>query len=111
MHQLSVKLIAQMQAIDLLNVAFENPRSLANRSKQESGSAAIDPYSTPDRLAGRASHSELSRLCPSRQWNFVQVNVPFSEFQDHKQHIVDLMRPSNTAMDLVSGSSRKSQHQ
>lgn len=87
------------QAIDLLNVAFENPRSLANRSKQSNETGGT--YETPDRLTGRASYQELSRLCPSRHWNFVEVDVTFARFQEQKQHIIDLMRPSNTAMDLV----------
>lgn len=80
-------------------MAFQNPRSVANATKLN-GSAV--PYSTPDRETGLASYQELCRLCPGRRWNFVHVNVPYAEFLNHRQHIIDLMRPSNTIMDLVS---------
>jgi len=89
--------IPKEEAVDLLNVAFENPRSMANRLKLDSTS---DPYSTPDRLTGLTTYNELKALRPDRQWNFVQVNVAYNDFMAERQHIVDLMYPSNTAMDL-----------
>jgi len=80
--------------IDLLNVAFENPRI------HKSG-AAISPYELcPDRITGRASHVELQQTCPDRSWNLVCINVPYSETVTHRQTVVDLMHPHNTEMDL-----------
>lgn len=40
-------------------------------------------------------------MAPERCWNFVEINVPFEEAMDQKQHIVDLMYPLDTVMDLV----------
>lgn len=40
-------------------------------------------------------------MAPERCWNFVEINVPFKEAMDQKQHIVDLMYPLDTVMDLV----------
>lgn len=85
--------------IDLLNVAFENPRvieaakqpprSKKNKRKgqeviesegdpvsvnyQENGD--FSPYeSCPDRETGRKAFQELNQVCPSRTWRFIAVN-------------------------------------
>ncbi|GAA5960988.1 hypothetical protein JCM21900_001938 [Sporobolomyces salmonicolor] len=57
-------------------------------------------YDVPDRLTGRASWHELRRLRPNRRWNLVEVNVPYEEMLEHRQKVVELMRPQNTVMDL-----------
>lgn len=81
--------------IDLLNVAFENPRI---HSQLEPG---MSPYELcPDRITGRASHAELTAVCPGRNWRFVEVNVPYVETQAHRSHVMTLMHPHNTEMDL-----------
>jgi hypothetical protein len=82
------------EPIDLLNIAFENPRKIRvqvdgnvggiNKKKQKSKvlqnskstechlSGQYDPdYLVPDRSAGLSELEELRRLCPGRQWNFV----------------------------------------
>jgi asparagine synthetase B (glutamine-hydrolysing) len=88
--------LPRSEPVDLLNVAFENPRSIT--------AAALDPKSAyelcPDRITGRASFSELCKLCPARRWNFVAVNIPYSESQAHRPAIQRLMQPHNTEMDL-----------
>ena len=81
--------------IDLLNVAFENPRV---HGKLEAG---ISPYELcPDRITGRDSHAELERVCPARHWRFVEVNVPYTETVAHRARVMALMHPHNTEMDL-----------
>ncbi|ORZ03877.1 asparagine synthase-domain-containing protein [Syncephalastrum racemosum] len=75
------------EPVDLLNVAFDNPRT---------GTTSFD---TPDRRTGRASLRELQEQCP-RPWRFVEINVPFSEAQEHRQTIIDRMYPLDTVMDL-----------
>lgn len=92
-----------MQSIDLLNVAFENPRSLANaaKTKPQDGPPA-DMYNTPDRMTGLASAKTLAELRPHRRWNFVRVNVPYLEFLQSRDHLIQLMQPNNTIMDLAS---------
>ncbi|KZM25475.1 uncharacterized protein EKO05_0008983 [Ascochyta rabiei] len=83
------------QAIDLLNVAFENPRI---HSKLEPGTS---PYELcPDRITGRSSHAELKQVCPGRTWRFVPVNVPYTETVAHRTTVMALMHPHNTEMDL-----------
>ncbi|KAI5369591.1 Putative asparagine synthase, rossmann-like alpha/beta/alpha sandwich, nucleophile aminohydrolase [Septoria linicola] len=79
--------------IDLLNVAFQNPRAHKN--------AANGAYELcPDRITGRASYDELRRVCQQRHWRFVAIDVPYIEYQDHRQHVTELMYPHNTEMDL-----------
>ena len=81
------------EPIDLLNVAFENPRKIraqvdgnvggikkkkrinALQDDRPLGSQVLercDPdYLVPDRSAGLYELEELRSLCPGRQWNFV----------------------------------------
>ena len=81
--------------IDLLNVAFENPRIHSNLDPGAS------PYDLcPDRITGRSSHAELERACPNRRWRLVQVNVPYTETVAHRTTVMSLMHPHNTEMDL-----------
>ena len=88
-------LLPLSESIDLLNVAFENPRIHSNLE------AGISPYELcPDRITGRTSHAELQQVCPDRQWRFVEVNVPYTETVAHRQAVMTLMHPHNTEMDL-----------
>lgn len=66
------------QSIDLLNVAFENPRVAANaaKSKDRKSLETWDIYEAcPDRVTGRKSFAELAAVCPGRAWRFVAVRV------------------------------------
>ncbi|KAK7510970.1 asparagine synthase-domain-containing protein [Phyllosticta citriasiana] len=85
-------------SIDLLNVAFENPRV----HRPPPGIAAdYSPYKLcPDRITGRSSHAELCMVCPQRTWRLVEVNVPYSETLAHRENVITLMHPHNTEMDL-----------
>jgi len=80
------------EPIDLLNVAFENPRKKANGQNSNRGKkgktstkdhterheeVVSDPsvsYLVPDRKTGLEGLAELRRLCPNRTWNFVRHN-------------------------------------
>ncbi|CAO3621935.1 unnamed protein product [Cunninghamella blakesleeana] len=101
------QLIPESEAIDLLNVAFENPRSekakeqnkKKNKKPKESANSK-SAYDTPDRLTGKASVMELRLMAPDRHWNFVEINVPYEEAMNHKQEIIDRMYPLDTVMDL-----------
>lgn len=75
------------EPIDLLNVAFENPRKIRiqlegniggvskrrpKKSKPESNRRTnYKLYDVPDRITGTNEVEELRRLCPGRTWNFV----------------------------------------
>ncbi|KAH3969741.1 hypothetical protein HBH64_083160 [Parastagonospora nodorum] len=88
-------LIPLNEPVDLLNVAFENPRIHAKLQDSES------PYELcPDRITGRASFAELLQVCPARLWRFVEVNVPYTETVAHRTKVMTLMHPHNTEMDL-----------
>lgn len=75
------------QGIDLINVAFENPRVAANAQKLrgQEDSGAFNIYEAcPDRLTGRKSFAELQEVCPGRAWNFLAVRfsiVPYLQCQ------------------------------
>ena len=81
--------------IDLINVAFENPRVIqAAKNTKISGKQLaqaesnqdvviredmerISPYETcPDRETGRKAFQELQNVCPNRIWRFVAVGLP-----------------------------------
>ncbi len=76
------------EPIDLLNVAFENPRVLkgshapgSSRKKPTPEVTEQEPpstskrgtYDVPDRLTGLEQLEELRRVCPERTWNFVGI--------------------------------------
>lgn len=68
------------QGIDLINVAFENPRVVANAQKLrgQEDSGGFDIYEAcPDRMTGRKSFAELQETCPARAWKFLAVRFSF----------------------------------
>ncbi|KAG9229258.1 asparagine synthase-domain-containing protein [Amylocarpus encephaloides] len=113
------------QEIDLLNVAFENPRSIraakiTTQSKKQRSSSPLDSAYTqsighavedsttspscyelcPDRQTGRRAFRELRTVCPGRIWRFIAVDVPYEETLSHRERVVGLISPHNTEMDL-----------
>ncbi|KAI9141651.1 asparagine synthase [Paraphysoderma sedebokerense] len=145
--------IPEHESIDLLNVAFENPRIMEARKKErengkgkgkkrkgkskqkgsnnngdnddvaanvgaENSEVGIaeekfendvvnndeevreEIYDVPDRKTGRQGLEELRLLAPNRRWNFVEINIPYSEAMDKKLDILELMSPLDTIMDL-----------
>jgi asparagine synthetase B (glutamine-hydrolysing) len=94
--RLAHDLLPVEESIDLLNVAFYNPRTVAANQSQ-----AENPYeSCPDRITGRSSFAELRRTCLGRHWRFVAIDIPFSEVIEYRPLILQLMYPQNTEMDL-----------
>ena len=100
------------EPIDLLNVAFENPRKLAVKvegnihalPKREKKQKLRDPldystvkvtYDVPDRLTGLQEVEELRRLRPNRKWNFLEINVPFEVGDMNVCSLVVLMTLGN----------------
>lgn len=86
------------EPIDLLNVAFENPRSMAAASKTDESLSAYE--GCPDRKTGRSSYLELLCVCGGRRWRFIAIDIPYSESENHRDTILRLMAPHNTEMDL-----------
>jgi len=64
------------QGIDLINVAFENPRVIAQLKKDAKGELLTDFYELcPDRITGRKSFAELENVCPGRTFRFLAVGT------------------------------------
>lgn len=82
--------------IDLLNVAFENERFMAQNPHSP-------PFDVPDRVTGRASWQELRSLSPKRRFRFVKVNVSRVAYEASRSHVCRLMTPQATVMDLSIG--------
>lgn len=83
------------KTIDLINVAFENPRFLKHHKQN-------DPFNmVPDRqTALLCIEKDLSTFNNGkRNWNFVPVNVSIQEMEEWKNHICSLSGSSITAMD------------
>jgi len=90
--RLSHSLLPASESIDLLNVAFENPRIHTD--------ASASPYELcPDRITARRSHRELQTACPGRTFRLVSIDVPYAETRAHRPAITALMHPHNTEMD------------
>ncbi|KAI0889453.1 asparagine synthase-domain-containing protein [Annulohypoxylon maeteangense] len=93
-------LVPTNQGIDLINVAFENPRQVSIGKTLPHQNASDIYEACPDRVTGRKAFAELKSACPDRYWRFIAVNVPFEEAMSHKLKIVSLLHPHNTEMDL-----------
>jgi len=63
------------QGIDLINVAFENPRVVAQLKKGADGSLSDFYEACPDRITGRRSFAELQKVCPGRAFRFVAAST------------------------------------
>lgn len=68
------EVLSPEQGVDLLNVAFENPRVVAQLRK-EKGTLADFYEACPDRITGRRSLAELQKVCPGRLFRFVAVSA------------------------------------
>lgn len=69
-------LLPRDHPVDLVNVAFENPRVAAHakKSKDQESFESFDIYEAcPDRVTGRKSFAELQAVCPGRAWRFIAV--------------------------------------
>ncbi|KAG0059114.1 hypothetical protein BGZ89_000695 [Linnemannia elongata] len=127
---LADRFLPEGEAIDLLNVGFENPRSVKAKAAEEalaqkrlkkkqgvaesSGSTdggkannentkSVKPdtrFNVPDRTTGYESLTELRKISPQRHWNFVEVNVPFEEAMAQRSEILERIAPLETVMDL-----------
>lgn len=76
--------------IDLLTVGFENPRT------------GLGARESPDRKLSERSFFELARAFhgTSVKFRLVQVDVLYSQWLAHKNHVLDLIYPCTTEMDL-----------
>lgn len=75
-------------SLELLNVAFENPRTKSM------------PENTPDRKLAIQSAETLQHLYSTIDLKLVQVDVSYNEYLEERRYIAQLMAPKQTEMDL-----------
>ena len=93
--RLSHDLLPNDHSIDLLNVAFENPRIASHLQKQARG-AEVDAYEAcPDRVTGRKALAELQKACPGRNFRFVAVCSTFFSLFHTPELTNQLCRPTS----------------
>jgi len=88
------------EAIDLLNVAFEQQQQRTN-SKTRHGKTGSDPqkdpFEVPDRITGRVGVKELN---PKRKWNFVEINITLEDVKAARaERVRHLVYPLQTVLD------------
>lgn len=82
--------------IDLMNVSFE--KVTYDKIKTDNIN-----WNVPDRLTGLETVEELRRLCPDRQWNFIEINVTRAELGEHLKKLSSLIFPLSTVLDESIG--------
>ena len=93
--------LPKTQDIDLLNVAFENPRVVQAAGASQLSQTPRSVYSfCPDRITGLSSYSELLTICSGRTWRFISIDIPYSDTLAHRSRVISLIHPHNTEMDL-----------
>ncbi|XP_076544620.1 asparagine synthetase domain-containing protein 1 [Osmia lignaria lignaria] len=99
------KYVLQNESIDLINVAFQKSVNISRKSNTNNGEQGTeDQYDVPDRKTGKQTFMELSRICPKRKWNFIEVNVSQIELQKHRSsRICNLLYPLCTILDESLG--------
>ncbi|TVU49588.1 hypothetical protein EJB05_00903, partial [Eragrostis curvula] len=78
------KCIDARWTIDLLNVSF-------------------DGQLAPDRISAIAGQRELQRISPLRRWRLVEIDTALTDLKRESEHVMSLIHPSNTYMDLNIG--------
>nr|CAD1819434.1 unnamed protein product [Ananas comosus var. bracteatus] len=73
-----------LNTIDLLNVSF-------------------DGQLAPDRVSAKAGLRELQRISPLRRWRLVEIDASLSHLKQETEHVLTLIHPTNTYMDLNIG--------
>lgn len=80
--------------IDLLNVAFHNPRVHGASPTPQAYHAC------PDRVTARSTYIELLRICSDRPWRLIEINIAYTETLAHRGIVKSLIAPHDTEMDL-----------
>ncbi|AMD21511.1 HER233Cp [Eremothecium sinecaudum] len=74
--------------VELLNVAFENPRT------------GMQPCEAPDRLLAVKSAKTLQELYPEVNIKLVKIDVPYDDYLQYRDTVIDMIFPKDTEMDL-----------
>lgn len=97
---LAHRCVPKQEAIDLINVAFQQKNKIQQNVKKKYQKALVeesDNFDVPDRITGRRALLELPR---DRCWNFIEVNVTKEELQkEREQSISNLVYPLESVLD------------
>ncbi|XP_050900978.1 uncharacterized protein LOC127107705 isoform X1 [Lathyrus oleraceus] len=64
---------------------------------------SFDGELAPDRKSAKAGLKELKRVAPSRRWRLVEIDADLSDLVFETSHVMSLINPANTYMDLNIG--------
>ncbi|XP_045814485.1 asparagine synthetase domain-containing protein 1 isoform X1 [Trifolium pratense] len=64
---------------------------------------SFDGELAPDRKSAKAGLKELKRVAPSRRWRLVEIDADLSDLMFETSHVMSLINPANTYMDLNIG--------
>ncbi|MED6169092.1 hypothetical protein PIB30_018227 [Stylosanthes scabra] len=65
--------------------------------------ASFDVQFAPDRISSKAGLKELKRVAPSRRLRLVEIDSELSDLVFKTNHVMSLINPANTYMDLNIG--------
>ncbi|XP_012140960.1 asparagine synthetase domain-containing protein 1 [Megachile rotundata] len=99
------KYVVENEPIDLINVAFEKLVNTSKKSNENNVKRSVEEqYDVPDRKTGKQTFMELSKICPKRKWNFIEVNISQTELQKYRSsRICNLLYPLCTILDESLG--------
>jgi len=58
---------------------------------------------SPDRLGALDAYMELKSVYPNRDWKLIAIDSTYDELKEAKDHLLDLLYPSDTMMDFNIG--------
>jgi asparagine synthetase B (glutamine-hydrolysing) len=64
---------------------------------------SFDGQLAPDRISALAGLKELQRISPIRRWRLVEIDTVLTNLKGESEHVMSLIYPSNTYMDLNIG--------
>ncbi|KEH30815.1 asparagine synthase [Medicago truncatula] len=64
---------------------------------------SFDGELAPDRKSAKTGLKELKRVAPSRRWRLVEIDADLSDLVSETSHVMSLINPANTYMDLNIG--------
>ncbi|XP_078177668.1 asparagine synthase family protein isoform X2 [Carex rostrata] len=64
---------------------------------------SFDGESAPDRISAKSGLKELQQISPARRWRLVEIDASLSDLEWETDHVMSLIHPSKTYMDLNIG--------
>ncbi|KAJ3409908.1 Asparagine synthetase domain-containing protein 1 [Chytriomyces hyalinus] len=96
-----VGIVKDLADASLSDIANEN--ELENLTLDQQTQPNLYPshlFAVPDRKTGLKGCEELKLVYPYVTWRFVEIDVAYEEAQEMKPHIMELMHPLESVMDM-----------